>query len=734
MMRTYDSGHQFPPCASKWRKNGFAFPLVPPRTPESDRLPAPNGGRATGPGATGYGRAATGAGAIVNSDASHRLGAPQAALRWGRDGSPVSADFEDIYYSRENGLAETDHVFLRGNRLRERWRRLDASRFTIAETGFGTGLNFLAAWRLWRECDPARALLHFLSVEKYPLSRTDLARSLANWPALGELSEQLLEQYPPPLPGMHRQHFANGTVVLDLLLGDAEDALRQVADIQSLTVDAWFLDGFSPAKNPDMWTHGLFRTMARLSRPGASLATFTAAGTVRRGLRAAGFRVEKREGFGSKRDMLVGELRGRPAPESPRRTPWHRLPESAVAEKSAVILGAGLAGATLAASLDRRHWSVTVVEAGEIAGGASGNAQGVLYTRISRRPSDLDDYSLHSYCYALRYYRALVGRGLLRAGEDLDFCGALHLVEGLDSDHPLTATLASLPGLAYPVETARAATLSGLKGCPGGLFFPGAGWVRPPAVCRALLSASDIRVRDEVGPTTLEREDGYWVVRAARQREIARAPVAAIACGAASRSFGQTNWLPLQSIRGQVTQLPSRGALKGLKTVICHDGYLPPAAGGSHWIGASFDSADGDTRPRDRDHADNLGKLSGALAVLASDLAHIDPRSLRGRVGFRAASPDRLPLVGPAPDFDAFREVYAPLRKDAGRVLDVPPPHIPGLFLTTGHGSRGLTSVPLAAELLASQICSEPWPLGSDLCRALAPARFIVRDLIRNRP
>ncbi len=223
-------------------------------------------------------------------------------LDW-RDGQPYSRIFGDIYFSRSSGIEEARHVFLRNNCLAKRWQALaPKGLFTVAETGFGTGLNFLCAWQLWRETAPETARLQFVSTEKYPLSCADLGRALAMWPELSALTRLLLTQYALPSSGMQQLLFNDGRVTLTLLLGDACETLSQL----HAEIDAWFLDGFAPAKNPDMWQPELFDTMSRLSAHGATFATYTCAGMVRRGLISAGFEVEKVPGFGTKREMLRG--------------------------------------------------------------------------------------------------------------------------------------------------------------------------------------------------------------------------------------------------------------------------------------------------------------------------------------------------------------------------------------------------------------------------------------------
>ena len=416
---------------------------------------------------------------------------------------------------------------------------------------------------------------------------------------------------------------------------------------------------------------------------------------------------------------------------------------------SAIVVGAGLAGCTAAAALARRRWTVTVFDRDTVAAGASGNRQGVIYCRLSHRSSPLSDWSLHSYRHALTFYRDLLDRHVLQSGEDADLCGALHLGFDYPEDHPIHQTLDSLHGLARLASPQEAADISGLPRCDGGLFFPGAGWVHPAALCRTLLRHPGITLVENT-PVTLHPELGQWRACDRDGNSLAQAAVAIVATGTDCAKQPGLEWLSLKSIRGQVTHLPSSGDLKRLKTVICHDGYIAPSVDGEHCIGATYHVGPGNKagsagtiNPADlhpADHGDNLQKLRLALSG-----AHwIEPDTLEtlgGWVGFRAASPDYLPLVGPVPDLPAFCEEHARpnslsnlgARDNARQRLPQGGSYLEGLYLSAGHGSRGLTSTPLAAELIASQICGESCPVGEDLARALAPARFPLRDLARGR-
>jgi tRNA 5-methylaminomethyl-2-thiouridine biosynthesis bifunctional protein len=643
-----------------------------------------------------------------------------ARLDWDAQGQPLSAEFGDVYFSRASGLQETRHVFLASNRLAERFAALspDAA-FCIGETGFGTGLNFLCAWQLFEECAPPGARLHFVSTERYPLTLPDLRRALALWPELASFAEALVAQYQAIHPGFQRLHFADGRVLLTLLVGDVLDTLPEL----DASVDAWFLDGFSPAKNPQMWTPELFAQLARLSRPGTTLATFTSAGFVRRGLLAAGFEVVRVKGFGHKREMLAGPFAGLAATAA---KPWFARPPKPRAAQHALVIGAGLAGCASAASLAMRGWRVTLIERhGRIAAEASGNPQGVLYLKLSAHRTPLSQLVVSGFGHT----RRLLER--LERGSDWDGCGVLQLAFD-DKEAARQAQLAA----AFPAELLRAVqqpdaeALAGVSLPAGGLFFPEAGWVHPPALCRQLVDHPNIRVLGNREALELRRDAGLWRAFDG-EHELAAAPVCVLAGAAEVQRFVPS--LPLKRIRGQITRLPASDASFGLRTVLCAEGYVAPPRQGEHTLGASFDFHAQDLTPSEAEHAGNLQLLEEISTELATRLGAdtLDPATLDGRAAFRCTSPDYLPIVGPLADADAFACAYAVLGKDARQVPDAPCPWLDGLYVNTAHGSRGLLTAPLCGELLAAWLCDEPLPLPRPVAEACHPNRFALRRLIR---
>ena len=669
----------------------------------------------------------------MNRDNSPWRGVTPAALHWSESGSPLSDTFDDIYYSQDNGVEESQHVYLQGNGLPQRWQRHSRNHFCIGETGFGTGLNFLVTWQAWRESPEPRPDLHYLSIEKHPLTRQDLARALNVWPALATLAQPLLAAYPALLAGQHRVLLDDGRVRLDLWWEDAADALPDLASRAQPLVDAWYLDGFSPSCNPSMWTTQLLQAAATLCRPGASFGTFTAAGDVRRKLTDAGFTVDKVAGYGRKRDCLRGVIDVKAAlPSDTKRSPWDIPDKTLVRPKHVIVLGGGLAGCATAAALARRGMSVTLLERSTLAGAGSGNDQGVLYTRLSRKHSALADFALQSFQFASTFYRRMFLMGELIPQRDGDLCGSFQQSDDAKEMAALSDALTGLEELAQILDATAASGLLGIDQPSAGYWYPGSGWLRPGAVCRSLLMHDNIEVMENCGEVTLHREGGQWLALAKGQT-LASASCAVVAAGTETTSMSQLNWLPLQTIRGQITQLPTARAFSTLRAALCHQGYIAPAWEGTHSIGATFNIGDDDPALRTSDHSDNLAKLADAVPSCRDELQSFDTGALKGRVGFRCASPDYLPTVGPAPDADQFLNDFGALRKNAKHLIERRGSYLPGLYLNAAHGSRGLTSTPIAAELLASMICQEPLPFSRTLSRALSPARFIIRDLSRNR-
>ncbi|WP_426346228.1 bifunctional tRNA (5-methylaminomethyl-2-thiouridine)(34)-methyltransferase MnmD/FAD-dependent 5-carboxymethylaminomethyl-2-thiouridine(34) oxidoreductase MnmC [Cronobacter universalis] len=659
-----------------------------------------------------------------------------ASLTFNNEGTPVSRDFDDVYFSNDDGLEETRYVFLNGNQLPERFMTHPRDSFIVAESGFGTGLNFLTLWQAFaafRDAHPNAALqrLHFISFEKFPLTPADLASAHAHWPELAPWAQQLQAQWPMALPGCQRVLLDDGRVTLDLWLGDINELVDTLDDTHNRQVDAWFLDGFAPSKNPEMWTPGLFAAMARLARPGGTLATFTSAGFVRRGLIDAGFNVAKRKGFGRKREMLTGALSLDAPP--PARAPWYaRRPASG--DKDVAIIGGGIASALLALALQRRGWQATLYcEDDSPAQGASGNRQGALYPLLSHHDAALAAFFPAAFTFARRLYDALP------VSFDKDWCGVTQL--GWDEKSRTKISQMLEPGLpdalARGVDAREVRERSGVETGCGGIEYPQGGWLCPAQLTAGVLElaqAHGLRIHYGHRVSALHPENGGWRLDFASGAQARHAAVA-LANGHQLSGFAQTETLPVYPVGGQVSHIPTTPGLGALRQVLCYDGYLTPQnpANGMHCIGASYHRGVSEMRYQEGDQQHNRQRLIDCLPA-ATWAQEVDVSAGDARCGVRCATRDHLPMVGNAPDHAATLRDYATLSHYAGTPETVAPaPVLKNLFVLGALGSRGLCSAPLAAEILASQMNGEPLPLDGATLAALNPNRLWVRKLLKGR-
>ncbi len=647
------------------------------------------------------------------ADISRGEGAlPTPGLAWERGHTPMAERFGDIYYSRDGGLAQSRQVFLGGNDLPQAWQHTPY--FVIAELGFGTGLNFLAAWDLWRRTRPPGARLHYIAVEGFPLSPGELRDCVAPWPELADVARGLLAAYPDPQRGFLRVLPAvtpqeRGDCTLTILFGDAAAMLGQL----EADVDGWFLDGFAPDRNPDMWSDAVFGEMARLSRPGATAATYSVAGTVRRGLDAAGFDVARAPGFGGKREMLRARFRGQTRPSALQ--PWFARPPHAAAPGRAAIVGAGLAGAHTAAALSRRGWRTTVVDQmGKPAGGASGCPRAVMAPRLTAAPAHDGRFYAAAWRFALSELEGRHARvGTLQIAQDGD---------PARFDDILSAAVLPAAMLSH-LDATEASDAAGVRLSHGGLYFPQGGWQEPGVICTALTASSEMRLGTIV--SALRHDGGHWHLLDADGRTLLEADIVVLAGALGVKDFRETSWLPIEARRGQLTISATNEKAAALRTVLSYGGYVTPAHHGLHVLGATFDHESAtDVRPGD--HARNFQDAARIVPGLFESRSDVS-----GFAAVRCMSPDHMPIVGPVPDHGPYLEDFSALRHGHPWARYPHARYQSGLYVLTGLGARGAVSAPLAAELLAAQIGGEPWPLERDLVTALHPARFLVRELKR---
>ncbi|MFN7179654.1 FAD-dependent 5-carboxymethylaminomethyl-2-thiouridine(34) oxidoreductase MnmC [Hyphomonas sp.] len=606
-------------------------------------------------------------------------------INWNAEGAPVAEAHGDVYYSLQDGLEETRAVFLRGCGLPQAWE--GRSQFTVAETGFGTGLNFLALWQLWRQHRPSSdAQLTFVSFELYPLTEEDARRALAAWPELADVSARLLPQWPGPVRGVRELRFPDDGVRLVLHLGDIAEMLPQAV----FAADAWFLDGFSPAKNEDMWSPALYPHIAAHSAPGARLGTFTVAGAVRRGLAEAGFDVAKAEGHGRKRERLEARIAAPPLPAPDIfaiRSPPSR-------PQRVAILGAGIAGAALAHRLRADGFDPEVFDpAPAPASGASGNPLGLLMPRLDAGDTAEAALLIDAYLAARSLYLGLP------EAEETD---VLQLPRNATEAARFEKLLADPP---LPLEDLEAA-----RG--GALLHKRALIVKPAPLAARLLEGVPQYLGSQVS-VRLEETSVNGVVFDA----------IILANGMEAKTLAPV--LPLEARLGQVdwADMPVTAPASALAS-----GSYALALGAQRLWGATFEASDGRYEPEGTAgaRAENLAaleKLSPWWLNAVRGAAH------RSRASLRATTPDRLPLIGAVPDAVAAKIAYAGLKK--GRAAETDAPSRSGIHVSGGFGARGFTWAPWAAAILSARLTGAPSPASHRALCAVSPMRFVLRSLKR---
>lgn len=666
-------------------------------------------------------------------------------------GAPFSQEFDDIYFDSNQGCSQSVQVFIEANNIPQVWHTHNDETFVIAETGFGTGLNFfltLEHFLKFKQQTGSALKLHFISTEKFPLSKNDLTRALALWPKFAKYSKQLLEQYK-----LNEQQltfsFPDIDVDLTILFIDSAKAFANLSIEQHGLVDCFYLDGFSPTKNPDMWNKGLFLQLARIAKKNATLATFTVAGIVRRGLAEVGFKVIKQdhgnvdtvnsENRAEKSQSLsatfVGLRKGKPLTGFKVRT-------EVESSKHATIVGGGLASACAALSLAKKGIQVTLLCKDEqLAQGASSNAIGAIYPLLHQNKDPLSDFYQQGFERSLALYQELLEQGY-QFNHGFNGLIEVSYKDALVKRQALFCQKKTWPAdLIQGINTQQVNKISGIEVNHPGLYMPRAGWVCPPqlvnAIMQAALDTGKVKVKTNrklVAVAALENNRWLLTIQKGQKQEQKQEQKQVqnlILCsGADSLEINALNDMPLSIVRGQVSQMKTNATINNLKTVLCHKGYLTPVNENVHCIGATFDKDDDDLSSRAIDDTYNIEMLERCLGDIGK-WTSADVKASKARL--RCCTPDHLPIVGRLPDIDDHKQYYAHLSKDKNWHYKQPAPLKNGLYVLTGLGARGLCSAPLLADILAAEICNDDYPVNEEMLFNLSPNRFVIRDLIKSK-
>ena len=665
-----------------------------------------------------------------------------------------------MYFSIADGLAESQYVFIEQNQLKERFKALNAhEHFVIGETGFGTGLNFLVTWQCWQEYAPSNAHLEFISTEKYPLSIAELTQSLSLWPSLKPSADQLINAYTAQFIGTNESHyyrFCFDRVTLILLVDDVYQGLSQLLPQQHTDfnkplwrgIDAWFLDGFSPAKNPEMWSDKLFEVIARLSHSQTSLATYTAASMVQKVMTTHGFFIKKAPGFGKKRELITAHFIGCEQQKNhnirKNKTPWsynkqltRKNIKQGTHRQSVAIIGAGLAGCHTAFALAQKGFTVSIFDTNNaIANEASGNPQAILYAKISASKGPLADFNLACLLYAQSFYQQFWQ--VCNHNTDGKQTGLLQLTSDDTDLKKINALCERFQHAAFFQATGKtqASRIAGIPIDQSGIFLPYSGWIHPQTLCHWLINHHNIHTYTQSTVEQLQLlPTGKWqlnIQKHARQcREQFNVDNVVICNAHAATQFEQTAWLPTKPLRGQVSYLGRHTSLNQLKTTLSNESYIAPLIDGVNRqesfqsIGASYDLKNTHKQLTQEEHKSNIRQLTALTQI-----SNIDESDLiGGRANLRCTSPDYLPLIGQVPDKEYFTNNYEGLSKRAKQVIPYAGEYLRGLYLNIGYGSRGLAYTPLASQVIVNQLLALAPPLPQDLVDSVNPARFIIRKL-----
>jgi tRNA 5-methylaminomethyl-2-thiouridine biosynthesis bifunctional protein len=677
-----------------------------------------------------------------------------ADIQW-RKGVPYSTLFNEFYISPTNETEQNESEFVRLGDLKRRWQGLSkhCASFTIAETGFGAGLNFLSCSDVWLNIAPKSSVLEFFSAELFPIDKAELVKILSQRPHFRNLSDELIKHYPVPVAGIHSIELFQGRVRLHLMFGDANEMFSSIsqsphqeqAHYNRRPVDVWLLDGFAPTNNPAMWSPELLATIASLSDQTTIALTANIDQkkilTVSKNLQSAGFLIQPTESNGSQKLRLKalfsgGKYQQLELDNSSGSTQWHldkTVRPITTRGQEVTIIGAGIAGCTTAVALAKRGFNVKVIDRHPRAGQeGSGNSQAIVYPKLSLRDDVLPRINLQALLFSSRYYAPFWEGGLGNQCGVVSLPGNPKIAEDFIQ---ISQRFSGCGDFVQLLENDELCDRSGLSLASSiGLFFPLLGWLPPSIICQQLLKEHGIPlIHANIDHFNHQQSDSRWHLFDTSENLVYSTDILVVATAYGCEKFEQTNFLPVTQLRGQISKLPVGTRTKSLKTIVCGDGYITPAHDNYHSCGATYNKGLFSTELRVQDHEMNIAQMGHTDSGLGDALENLDATKMDGRANFRCTTKDYLPIVGPVPNFSSMLKDFGFLRRDARADSMMMGDYLPNLYINCGMGSRGLSYAPYTAELLATQISQQIPSLERDLIQAMHPARFLIRDLKKKR-
>ena len=575
-----------------------------------------------------------------------------------------SEEFDDLYSSAKGAVAECNHVFIKGNNLNERFENLgENSKFYIGEIGFGIGINFLTTCKSWLDHTKQNQVLEFYSFDKYLFRLSDFKTLNVSCPDLKEYISELERNYPRNIQGAQKISLFGGRIILNLIIGEIDNTQEYIKLMDK--VDAWYFDGFSPSKNPDLWSIKLFKCIHKSCHENTTFSTYTSSGLVKNNLTESGFNHSRAMGFSDKRHMLKG-------------TVDTQLKKNTSNTKVAVI-GSGIAGCVLSYTLAKKGIEVDLYEKSDsICSGASSHELLVTYPRLSAHDTAFGSFTLHSYIFATNFYKQLKTDAWKKTGVII-----------LNHDAATEKRQSSLlekraDGEIYRyIDPDEASEISGIDIKLNGLIYEDAGYILPEEMCKFLIESPKINIFTSSHIKSIKKNREVFNLNIGKKKfEYHNVCVCA-----GSETANIVDIDGISTKRGQVTHIESLDNISRIKLPICAKGYISPRVNNIHLVGSSYSDSE-DTDLSEEEHLYNLNNLK---LVIDEEM-----NVITGQTGHRAVSKDHMPVVG---------------MKD-------------GIYINTCHGSRASVTAPISAEIIASMIVDEAPPLMGRELESLSPERF----------
>lgn len=600
-----------------------------------------------------------------------------------KDNTPFSLDFDDFYFNSKDGINESKFVYSEAFE----WSRND--NFIIAESGFGIGLNFFLTLQRFLKDENRPKNLFYVSIEGFYIEKDKLReiyKKLGFYEEFKEFLEPFLQFYPKAKKGYYRFYFQN--CFLDLVFDDIS-VLKQL----EFDADIWFLDGFSPSKNSEMFDENFVREVARLSKIGTQICTFSASSILQKNLKNNGFIIQKTKGF-KKREMIKAFLEEKKLSNLAKEAYFQKVKNECKNNKIAII-GAGISSAILAYELSLRGFDVSIFEKNSsLDQSASGNESGILSSLILKPEVVLGEFSQNAFIEASRFYKQILG---------LKFNGVVEFAHNLKMEQRF---LSQKDNVLFQFQNNKA-------------FLEDGGHIKPKEIVKSLIEKSGAKLYLSYDYDFFEYENDEFVLHFKNQKQIQDFGILIYAMGADTKDFLNYEAMLLSKVRGQVTHLKP---FLDTEFPLSSKAYICPCVNDLQVIGASYDRLNSNPNSQSDDDEENLQNIQ---EFLKGDESLIIKGS---KVGFRSYSSDRFSIIGAAYDEKFYKEHYKALLWTKNKE-QITPKNIPNLYLNFAHGSRGFSTAILAARYLCALINDEPLGIFKDFISHIHPARFLIRKL-----